>query len=577
VGIIEEELDFHINISERLKKITPEVIFLVIFAGFLLAFIAVYEGGVLKHDSPYQLIAGDMFTFQVFSEVAKDTNNYDFLPPYLAAGHTNAANMFSPTPGILVAEIALLSGAETHDILLHLNIVFLTLMIAGSYLALRYINKDLAPLGIPLGLLIWKWPFSYVINWGAQLSVVNFFFAVSLLLTFFFLKEKGMFIVFGIINAASFIAHGREFQTFNVAVILFFFIQWIADKFDLRKIDWHLAKNYLFSLAITVAVLFRYIPIWKDFAEGAKPASVVGTFFAYCPLSPDSYHYVSFAHLGIFKWLIIIGIIFALLLCFKKTYQHISLTFLMVYSLTYILSSYFCIYGNKTTQIRHFFPIFLIPILAICMYNLVILFNNNLKEKRGTIIIILAIILIIIATTFHYPKPVSEYPVSNPLTWEGIKWVERNTPEDSKVVVLYGDNFYQESLFYLMKRPFYNVLSEKYLEKIKQGRLTPTYNMTFSILGNHYVRESLFKLKRISYDGPNGANLKEFEGNLCNFDYVFSNKVSRNDIVSAYTQTVLKTLITESKFIPVFENDLMIVLQNKNVGGACFTEKKVTA
>jgi len=573
---IKEDLEFSVNIPDFLKKIKLEWIFLVIFAVFLLVFISVYEGGVVKHDSPYQLIAGDMFTFTAFSEVAKDTNQYSFLPPYMANGITDAANLFSPIPGIIVAQLALFSGAETYDTVLHLNIFFLILMILGSYLALRYINKEIAILGIVLGLLAWKWPLSYIINWGAQLSVVNFFFIIAGLLSFLFLKERFMFIVFGIINAASFIAHGREFQTFNVAVVLFFIAYWAANKFDFKKLDWPWIKNYLLSVVVTIVLLFRYIPILREFGKYGQTTAARGTLLQYCSLSPDSYHYVSFAHLGIFKWLIFIGIIFAIYLLIKKFNEKPYLGFIIIYSLTFIISSYFCIYGNKTTQIRHFFPIFLIPLLGIGVYFLIVLLKKQLKNKILLASVIIAVALLFVAAVSHQPRPVSEYPVSNPLTWEGIKWIEENTDEDARVVVLYGDNFYQETLFYLLKRPFYNVLSDKYIDTIRGGTIPPEYNMTFSILGHHWTRKSLFELEITSYSGPNRENQKEFVGSLCDFEYVFSNKVSRNEVLSTYTQTLLNLLLQEGNFIVVFENDLMVVLENQDVGGECFNERRIT-
>ncbi len=572
---IKEDLEFKLKMPDFAKKIKLEWLFLIVFAAFLLLFIARYEGGLLEHGSPYQLIAGDMFTFATLSEVAKDTSQYTFLPPYMAAGIEDAAHMFSPTPGIIVAQLALFTGVETYDTLLHLNIFLLILMIVGTYLALRYINREIAMAGVVLGLLMWKWPLTYVINWGAQFSVVNFFFVIAGLLAFYFLKERFMFIVFGIINAAGFIAHGREFQTFNIAVVVFFFVCWAAEKFDYRKIDWLWVKNYLLSLIVTLIFLFRYIPIWKDFGEGAKPPSVMGTFIKYCPLNPDSYHYISFSHLGIFKWLIFLGIVAAVLVLIKEIKKKPQLGFAVIYSLMFVISGYFCIYGNKTTQIRHFFPIFLIPLLGIGIYFAVSFLKGKIKTKIPLIIAVIGITLMIYAWSSHYPNPVAEYPVSNPYTWEGIKWVQQNTEENARILVLYGDNFNQETLFYLLKRPFYKVLEPRYYDTIRTGVLTTRLNMTFSIVGNHYTRESLFKLKRTGYTDENGNNLKEFKGSICDFDYVFSNKGSSNEAVMIYTQLLLTELIERGNFGVVFNNDFMVILQNDNVGGECPEDRRL--
>lgn len=571
----EEELS--IKMPNLLKKLSPEHIFLIIFAASLLVFISVYEGGHIIHGSPYQLVAGDAFTFNVFSELPLDVNNYSLLPPYLAAGIADAANFFPPTPGIIVAELSLLSGAQTYDVLLHFNILLIILMAMGVYLALRLVNKNLAILGIVLVLISWKYPFSYVINWGAHLSVVNLFFGIGTLLAFLFLKERFMFVVFGIINASAFIAHGREFLTFNIAVALIFLFKLLLNKFDFKKIDWPLLKNYLLSIIVTTVLLFRYLPVLRQFGGANLGQQTQGEFFKYCPLDASSYHYVSFQTTGIFKWIIIIGMVFAVYLVLKKIKMETLLSYIIMFSLTYVLSSYFCIIGNKTTQIRHFYPVFLIPLLAIGAYNLIMLFKNQIGEKHVTTVsIFVAIIFIILAFVQHFPQQSPEYASSNPYTWDGIKWIGANTPENAKILVLYGDNFGQESMFWSLKRTWEKIIDEKYLQKVQEGRITPVYDISIKILGNHLKRNSLFNLTLNRYTAPDGSDLKVSEKSLCGFDYIFCNKGSQNQIIHAYTITLLNELINEGKFVPVYQNDLMIILKNTDVNGKCFKEKVIS-
>lgn len=581
MGNEEKSANIDLNLT-LVKKIHLEWILLLFFIISLLSFASIFNAGKLIHQSPYQMIAGDMFTFMAYSEAFKEITNINQKPPYMSAGYTDVPIFFSPLPGILTAQLSDFTGVETYDIIMHYNLLLIIAVIFIIYFLVRQVNLYMALLSLPITLIIFKWPFTYYMNWGMHLSNFNIFFVAGSLFAFLYLKQKWMFIVLGIINVSGFLSHGREFQTVNLAFVAFLAIQAIYAKLDIHKIDWLQIKLYFLSLIITLIGMFRYLPVFFDYGH----SSAVNSFWdmiKFCPIPESSaYHGVYISTYGIFQWLLIIGLMFLIASMIFRRKENRALLLVSVYVLLFIISSYFCIYGNKTTQIRHLSPLFVMPLIGIALVYILSPLKRVLREYSLQIFtfILMAVMLAILFKSF-YPTPSPEYPVSNPYTWEAITWARDNIDRNKNILVFMGDNHYQDTLFYSMKHVFYMADKEPeqktdFSNKIIARNLTPEHLLNIHIVHLHYHRESFFNLtvlKPIQAGYPEPELDKTFHGDICKYDYVYTNKISQDSGRQKYAQAIVEALINEARYTKVFENPLVIILRNNHDG--CFKERKI--
>lgn len=542
---------------------------------------AVFDGGLLLHEAPYNYAAGDMFTFAVYADFAKFEDDLTHVPTYISQGIGGVVTTFSMIGSLIAAQLALFIGAESYDFIIHLSLVFIVLSILIIFQFLRKIDLRLAILALPLSLLVFKWPFQYTITWGMQLSNINMLFVVVSLFCLLNLNKRYMFIVLGIMNGAGFLAHARETLMFNTCVALYFLVRFLKEKIPqeiiknpsmiktmLKENETVISfKNYLFSIPIMLLMMFRYLPLLFIFLYNKSPivGHGIGSYLIlYMP--PRLRHHVYFPQFGFFEYLIYIGVIIGLyFLIFKKSR---IMDIIMAFGIMFVLSGFFSILSNKTTQIRHLFPILLIPLVGITLFVLYSSLKKTIKIKSALIFLVLFLLVLIPTAAYHSPDQVSEYAFSDPYTWEGIRWVRSNVGDEDKVVILYGDRHGQESMFYMMLKNQFRTYRESYLDKVSKNILSSDIITTGIIMAEFIVKngtEGYVSRDRLIFNRKNKS--------ICDYDYVYSDKISIYPEVQEYTIRLMKKLIDENNFVVVFQNDLVIILKNNNVGGPCFKDE----
>lgn len=537
-----------------IKKINLEILFLLIFVGAMLFMTSVFDGGKLVHDSPYQYVAGDMFFLLSGADWIADSEDVTKYPAYLAGGADNQFPGLPPLFPIVTAAISDLSGIANYDVLFHLNILFNVLIIGGVYLALRKINVPLAILGIPVSLLIFKWPFNYSITWGMQMANMNFFFIIVAIVIFIFLDMPGIFLIFGVLNAGSFFSHMRELITFGLGLGLYFLFTLVK-----RNFDWIRLKKTLYSFIVSGIIVSYYLPILRNMVKMNTGGQ--GSIISYCPAMTHVPHFVILNDIGLFKWLFILGICIAVIMCIIKKKITLEYLVILTFGFACIFTSYFCIVGNKTSHMRNFLPFY-----AALFIPLVLLFNPALFHSYKKIIAFFgSILLLLLVVTSHFPEKIGEYAVSNPLTWQSFDWIKSNTEPNATVLTLYGDNFYQYTLFFSMKRTIYETDRDAYIKSIQANTISPTLLTYKRYLGKKLVRDG----NSLVDAGYGLANVS-----VCNVDYVYSNKVSQIAPIQEYTTNLLNILINEANFSKIYDNQLAVLLKNNDVGGSCFKERK---
>ncbi len=574
----QNNLKFDLNL---IKHIKIESVCLIIFAVVLLWFMSVFNGGLIAHPAPYNYNAGDMFTYAIYAEAAKFEGDTTYLPIYLSQGVPEILNTFVVTGAFIAAELSLFTGIESYDFIMQVTLLFLVLSIFMIFSFLNRISGKWAIFALPMSLLVFKWPFQYAITWGMCGSPITMLFAIVGLFCMRHLTKRYMFIILGILNGAGFLAHARETLMFNLGIALYFLVRLIKEKIpqdiiakpsrivELLKENETLVslRNYLFSIFITLLMMFKYYPILLSFlfAKSAKYAyGTSNNLISYMP--PWLPHHVYFSQFGFFKYIIFIGVIVGILfILFKKTK---TTDLILTMSIMFLLNGFFSILGNKTTQVPHLFPILLMPLTGLVLF---ILFAYLKKIIKYSSLIALALFLIILIPTiiYHYPNQVSEYAFADPPSWEAVKWIQSNVNDSEKILILYGDKHTQDTIFYMMRKNQFRTNREEYLQKVSSNQISS------NISASGYVLAEYFRKINGTYSYNSSANSIKMEKPVCYYDYVYSDKISRIPQIQAYTLKLLDKLVKESNFIPVFQNGQVIILKNNNVGGKCFTDEVV--
>lgn len=549
----EEQNGIDLNLS-LFKKLNLELVMLFIFMGVMLYFISVFSGAKLIHDSPYQYVAGDMFFLLSGADWITDSGDVTKYPSYLSDGANDQFPGLLPLFPMATAFLSDFTGIEKYDILFHLNIFFTVMTLLAVYLLLRKINKNMAILALPIMLLMFKWPFNYNLTWGMQMANMNFFFVITALIVFSLLNLPIMFLFFGILNAGSFFSHMRELLTLGLGISIYFLFSALK-----RNFDWMRLKKTFYSCIVSGIIVSYYLPIlWQL----VKANTSGGFILKYCPAMTHLPHFVVLKDMGVFQWFFILGVGIALLtIIFKK---NVKQEYLLVsaFGFACIFTSYVCIIGNKTSHIRNFLPFFAAFFIGILLLNLC----SILRRFRKILICAAFMTFIILMISNHFPKEIPEYAVSNPATWDSFRWIQANTEEDASILALYGDNFYQYTLFFSMKRRIHEVNTNEYINRIKEGIISPILPAHRRFLGKKLVREGN-KLKDITYGSLVNVS-------MCDYDYIYTNKISRIKPIQDYTSMVINNLIREANFSIVYTNELTVVLKNNNVNGTCFKEKR---
>lgn len=578
--ISDDNIELKLN-SGILRKIKIEWVLFAIFIIVLLKFMAVFDGGLLLHEAPYNYAAGDMFTFAVYADFARFENDLTRVPTYISQGITGVVTSFSMIGSIIAAELAQFIGAESYDFIIHLSLVFIVLSILIIFEFLRKIDVRLAVLSLPLSLLVFKWPFQYTITWGMQISNINMIFVVISLFCLLYLNKRYMFIVLGIMNGAGFLAHARETLMFNTAVALYFLVRFIKEKIPqeiiknpsviktlLKENETVVSfRNYLFSIPVMMMMMYRHFPFLFILLYEKSAVAGYGTsnyLIAYMP--PWLRHHVYFLQFGFFEYIIYIGVIISLyFLIFKKLR---IMDIIIAFGIMFMFNGFFSILGNKTTQIRHLFPILLMPLVGLALYLAYSSIKKSIKIRSALIFAVLFLLVLIPTVAYHSPEKVSEYAFSDPYTWEGMKWVRSNVADNEKVLVLYGDRYGQESMFYMMLKNQFRTWQEWYLEQVSKKNLSSTVVASGVIMAEYIVKSESGR-----YVSKDRAVFSRMRQSLCDYDYIYSDKISRYPQVQEYTAKLLNKLIKENKFVIVFQNDLVVILKNNNVGGECFKDE----
>jgi len=564
-----------------LKRIKIEWVMILIFFIVLVMFTSIFDAGRLIHDTPVNINAGDMFIFSAFTDLVRFEDDLKVLPGYLSGGADDAINFFSPVSGIIMAQLAHSVNAESYDMLIHINILALLGAALAVYFFLRKMNALAAILSLPFFLLIFVWPFNFSIHWGGLIGNVNMLIIGVTIYCLYYINKKWMFVVLGLINAASFLSHGREFQVINLAFAIYLLIWLIKDKiyFKIKESPKNIlslfkqeesmkaVKNYFYSVIITILAVFPWWPMlkWLSLKNiGEQPGLIQ---WAYKPL----FHQVRFADYGIFLYLIIIGFVIAAIYLFTKRNQKVDL--LSTIAILFFISGIFTILGNRVPTARAYAVITLLPILFLVFVSLIELTSKAIKTDKKIIAFVLFLIVIGIVFFAHKPQEIGSGSLIHPLRMDAIKWMRNNVDDTERILVAHCDSCSQVSIFSPSRKIYHIIIQDDYFNKIRSGVMSSVYQVHTFPVHNKIIRNQTTGRVGEPYFGVGAV----FDRNICDYDLFYTEKQSQNEVVREYSLALANVLVNEVDFTVEYQNDLALILRNNNVGGPCFEDKQIVA
>ena len=176
-----------------------------------------------------------------------------------------------------------------------------------------------------------------------------------------------------------------------------------------------------------------------------------------------------------------------------------------------------------------------------------------------------------IPLTPQYQK-VASPGIMNPYHWNALYWLSKNTESNSKIYFFYGDIYSQDALLRNSKRFHYQVDPDDFVKSLQERKVKRYY--TSELPGDQgggiWMRSGIFAFN----EATQAIQSEYFFGpqDICRFDYVVFDKVSRQQVFAQYNLIIASELLKKG-MARAFENEVVVILKNNNIGGDCIEER----
>jgi len=543
-------------------KFNIEWLFIIIFiAVFLWLGCSNLFNHQISHSFPYGFLASDPFLHANHAQGIKELGDGRYLPFY-TNGFNNSINGFPPLFNYLVADFSILSGIETYDLMYFFVFLFTALGVLIFYLTIRYFNKNIAILSLPIMILVFTKKFYTGYTWGQWDMYIGAFFLIGLVWAVENIDLKKSWILIGLFLTGAFLAHVVE-AIWGIGFIgLYFVINLITKKMDKDKFKKLIYSGITFIIASS-AYLFFFLNSW--FVERLlKIKTVKKEFF----INWGNYNVIQFKEFG---WLLIIplllGVIFLIYYIKKKHNTAILFSgYMFLVGFTYLIRF------DKALQTRFLWPIYISGLFGIATY---IIFKSIIPKYKKIFSIIITIILLIVLVKTQY-VPMNNQGIMHQDLWNSLTWIKDNTNKDDVVLFFYGDSYSQDDQTKNNKRLSYVVRSQAVIDAVQNRTIKRYYLIRMS--KENPGSMLLYKKGFLSY----GDHLKEAdplyfygEMDICNFDYYVFDKLSRYEVLAQYSMIVKDSLLQNNWFEVVYENNFNVLLKNSNPGVKCIESRQI--
>lgn len=534
-----------------------EYVCLIVFTiGFFYIGIGSLYNHQFTHDFPQGYHHSDSFSHLLITYNIIDNGSVKYFPPYLANGFTDVENLYPFRPQIIGALFSLNSRLNPYDTLMFAIYLFAYLGAIIMYLIIRYYNKGIALLSLPVTLMFFngfrnQWGFGQG-DWGAMTASLM---AIAVLWFIPYLKSRHIFIVIGIALAGLFFDHSS-----NIIILLYFGVLYSIYIFLFERdyIDKYLIKSLIFLFVIVVLLSGYYLLSFNSWSKSGSTFEIKQLFgyFTLYDGAPD--YSTQIIDFGWMKLPIIIG--FFLLIFYIKKYPKMVI---LGYSL--LLANYSNLLGNsRSGEIKYFAPVFLCIFFGITLYSLL----KFVKWKH--IFVNVSLVLLLITPSTIKPYFNGDISISNKYNWEANEWIWNNTPKDAIIYNFYDQQYYMyyNTGFFGTKRITYIPEFNNLTYDVSNGILRRNMmSVSWSIATDYYLpkKEGLFRYEKRNRD-------VFFNWDICDSDYYIIKIQPFNERLLPliqYNRAIREILLRHSFIKEVYSNEVISILKNENKGTDC--------
>jgi len=575
--------------NKRIISTSIEVaLVLIIITIFLWNGIGSLFAHSITHPFPVGYQASDAFQHQTRAESIWDAGHYRDEAAYISGPYSDVIGFYPPVlyhAAILFSETA---GIEIYDGIILFVFLITALAIAVMYFIIRDFNRYVAILSLPLVYFMLQSNIRIGFLWGHWPAIVAGAFLIGLLWSILHMREKLGFIAFSVFTAGIIMTHTAIALFAAVFVAVYYAAKFLTTKININELI-HVLEGGLLAFVISLYYLIIFKFTWV----------VVQPFSFRSPFDPDPSWWVANPGFYIFQfgWVLIpllIGIGLSILFWFKKNHP------VLLFGVVFILLGFGNMIGFswRAFQLRFMWPILLAVLLGITIY-----FVGKILIKRWSMPIAAVVSLLIVASllftsgqgqcqsTLQAPdfrplnyfegfskcfaaplsNPMQSGSIMNPFHWEALQFLADKTPQASSIYFFYGDIYGQDALLRNSKRNHFltntddyfsaiqeGVIKREYYTKIPgdRGAMYPYRNGTFTF-GHHGIEDEMD-----SY---------AVNKDICTVDYIVLDKVSRQPAAAEYNLALAQRFV-QNGMIPVFENQVAVILMNPNLGEDCIAE-----
>jgi len=521
----------------------------------------------IKHDFPFAYGASDSFQHQTRVEAIKDLGN-KFDASYLVKGNEDFIIIYPPVMYQLAIILSYASGLETYDSIYFVIVFFAVIATFVMYFIIRSFNITIAILSLPLSLLIFSSPASTGFLWGHWPSVLAQSFLILVFWSVSKINIKYSFVLIAIAISATALTH-----TSATIFVFLFLALFFGLKLILRKLTKEDFRSMTLAIITFMIISFYYLIIFINTWVVKQPYE-----FSILPVwdgNPGFY----IAGFGLLLIPMVIGIIYSIA---KIKTSHV----VIIVSIAMLIGGFMNYVGFqvRSFQIRFFWPIYLSALVGLGIYVVLKLVIKKWNIIYTSILFIVLLVLFsgivtlpIIKQTNIQTIPsipslnrVTSPGLMNPFHWEALTWFNDNTPKNATIYFFYGDIYSQDALLRNTKRVHQQIVPGDFVKALQERKIKKEYisEVPGDSAGSFYRRTSFFHFVRAVkvpglYYGPR---------NICIFDYHVFDKVSRQNVLAQYNLLIANGMIEKGAEV-VFDNEVVVILKNNNVGGDCIEEK----
>jgi len=528
-------------------------------------------GNILSHTYPTFYNANDnFFNGYVTPEYVKRVGNFKHMPPHIVLGYEDVVGYYPVMLSHISAIFSIASGIETYDsssvVVMILSIATMILM----YFVIKVTNKHLALISLPFMLGVYHFSFEVAHAFGLYLFLMGGLFMVGVIWCATRLKENFIFLPIALFLTSNVLGHFPEMLFSLGFLILVIFI----DSFKTRQIDEKKVKNLAFAVLVFLFLSFYYLSIFKSTWMVSHPFKF--EVMDEPPFAPAwGVHLDNF---GITSWLLYAGIFLTILLFGlyeadrKKHFGDIDIrqdSIALVGSLYLLLMGFGNYFGleRRAWQTRILWPIYLSPLFGFAVYFFYMKIVKKLKFKH---VAVLSVSLLAIFAQMHTNE--LQGGIIDDGTWDAMRWIDTNTPQDSRIYYFYVPLISQPFSLWSSNRLEYRIEINDFIEGIEKGVIKPYYTSVSDSepSGLYAYKKSLSPFDFGYHAEEAGHNERTvIKGKeMWEMDYyIFTIDPDKgHPMLVQYNLAIIDLLLKTGSMNEVYNNQVISILENMHLG-----------